>query len=497
MTEINLFSDQQKLVNKARASIGRGCKSLLIQATTGAGKTVMASSMIKGSNAKGFKTAFCVPRKQLLEQMGKTFRKYDIDYSYVASGEFFDESSMNHVCSMQTLVNRLDVIDPRVIYFDETHWGEGQLNKIIKHFKETPWIDPVTKKSHQRIIIGLSATPWKMNGRGLGCYYDDMVEGESVRWLMDNKRLSDYRLFGVSNPDLSMIKMVNGEYSQTQLREKMEGDKVLIGDAVSHYKKHAYGKLNVTFCASIKHSKMTAEAFNNAGIPAAHMDAETPMHERMRIIKDFALRKLWVICSVDLLCFGFDLASQVNMDVTVECLSDLRPTMSLALQMQKWGRVLRMKDEPALIFDHAGNSMKFDGTENHGLPCMDRLWTLLDRQKKSKKDEEEKAETTRRCPDCFNLHKPQPKCPCCGHIYKIKPMKKLETIDAELREIEIVKKKRAARIQEGMCETLEDWKEVAKDRGNSEAWANIRYKKREEINAKKKLEKLNGQIELI
>lgn len=476
---INLYQDQQEIVNSTRQAVAAGHKAVLLQSTTGSGKSVMASSLIQSANAKGNSAAFLVPRRDLLQQMANTFRDFDIDYSYVAAGEFYDKYSQNHLCSMQTLVNRLGDINPNILFVDETHYGEGQLTKIIEYFKQ-----------RGVIVIGLSATPWKMSGKGLGCYYDHMVEGKSVRWLIDNGRLSDYRLFGVSSPDLSQIKIVNGDYSPKQLREKMEADRVLIGDAVQHYKDHAYGKLNLVFCTSIKHSKMTAQAFNDAGIPAAHMDAETPKHIRRQIIRDFALRKIWVLTSVDLMCFGFDLASQVRdlqLDVTVEAMSDMRPTRSLSLQMQKWGRVLRMKDQPALIFDHANNH------KAHGIPCLERQWSLMDRVKKKRDTaDEEMAERYKRCTVCFMAHNPAPKCPNCGFVYPKVERSELLEVDAKLVEI---RKKNDARIlqkrAEQLCETLEDWEKLAEEKGHKEGWAAVRHKIKQKKKAEEKAAKYN------
>ncbi len=468
---INLFNDQNRLVNKARASIGGGCKRLLIQAATGCGKSVMGTYMIQQANLRGNSCAFVVPRRELLSQMAETWYKFGVNYSYVASGQFFDPKSENHICSMQTLIKRPEVINPKILFIDETHYATTQLKRIAEYYAE-----------RGTIIIGLSATPWRMNGKGLGDIYSDMVEGETVRWLIDNKRLSQYEMFGVSSPDFSGIKTSNGEYQKKQMDERMEQDRVLIGDAVGHYKKHANGKLNVVFCQSIKHSKITAQAFKDAGIPAAHMDAETPSHVRSQMIQDYADRKLHVLTNVDLMCFGFDLASQVGRDVTVECMSDLRPTQSLALQMQKWGRVLRYKDYPALIFDHANNFKK------HGAPCWDRDWTLADRNRKQRKEAEEEAdEKQRQCEFCFHIHEPAPKCPKCGFVYPVRE-RKIEEVDGDLEKIEI---KQRRRREEYMCETLEDWEGLAKERGHKSGWAKIRHGQRVKNEAEKLAAKLN------
>lgn len=476
---INLYPDQERLVNEARHQLSLGVKNILVQAATGFGKSVIAAYMVQRANAKGNRCAFIVPRKQLLEQMAKNFRNFDLSYSYVAAGEFFDPATMNYICSMQTLVRRLDDISPDIIFVDETHYGEGQLNKIIEYFK-----------ARGCIIIGLSATPWKLSGRGLGDWYDVMCEGESVRWLIDNGRLSNYRLFGVDTPDFTGIKKSNGEYSKRQMDSRMENDRVLIGNAVEHYRKHAFGNIHVTFCQSIKHSKITAQAFCDAGIPAAHMDGETPMHERRRIINALADREIMNITSVDLMTFGFDLAAQVGRDVTVESMSDLRPTQSLALQMQKWGRALRKKNRPALIFDHANN------WSAHGRPCADREWSLEGREKRKKKEDDSGKDI--QCTSCFHIYSAveHKKCPLCGHAEKIAAgggMRDPKEIEGELEEIKIQHERKQKRRQEGMCETLEDWINLADERGYNKKWAHIRHKARQ----KQEDNKINEQLGFI
>lgn len=475
---ITLFPDQQRLVDQARYQLSLGYTNILLQAATGFGKSVISAYMVRSANEKGHACAFVVPRNQLLQQMAQNFRNFDVPYSYIAAKEFYDPDGLNYICSMQTLVRRLDKINPKIIFIDETHYGEGQLDTIIRHFQDRGCI-----------VIGLSATPWKLSGRGLGDWYDVMCEGESLRWLIDNKRLSDYELYGVSRPDFSGIKKTNGEYSKRQMDERMEGDRVLIGDAVEHYKKHAMGNIHVTYCQSIKHSKMTAQAFCDAGVPTAHLDGETPKHERDRIINALADRELMNITSVDLMTFGFDLSAQVGRDVCVESMSDLRPTQSLALQLQKWGRALRKKDKPALIFDHANN------WHAHGKPCDEREWSLEGREKQNKKTDEE-AENDLQCPECFHIHEQSPSCPLCGYKYIARVKGGFRTpdqIDGELEKIKIEQVKKQKRREEGMCETLEDWLDLADERGYKKGWA----RKRHEIKKKRKNQTMNKNYGLL
>ena len=449
---IELFDDQRELVDAVAAEMAAGHRKILMQSATGSGKSVMASAIVQRAHAKGNKTWFSVPRRNLIKQMHATFQNFDINHSYIAAGNSFNPYALAHITSTETLKRRLSVLKPpKLAVIDETHFGGNGLGTIIE------WLD-----LHGVWIIGLSATPWLLSGEGLGKWYDKMVCGKSIRWLIDNKRLSRYRPFAPSHVDLSRVKTVNGDYETRALSEKMESDTVLIGNAVKHYKNHAHGGLGIAYCTSIKHSEMTAEEFRNQGVPAMHIDGKTSDIDRKRIIEAYARREILVLTNCELLTFGFDLASQVGRDVTIECMSDLRPTKSLALQMQKWGRVLRMKEFPALIFDHSNNF------KEHGYPCEDRDWTLEDRVS-GKIPRGERAIPVKDCPECYFCHPPAPACPDCGFVYPVNSSELFE-VDGELAEIEIQREKKIKRMEVGQAKTLDDLRRIREERGYKPAW---------------------------
>lgn len=454
MKDIIPFPDQIDLINGVRNSMRRN-KSVLMQSATGTGKTVMASYMMQQAHAKGSRCIFMVPRRELLRQTAKTMDAYHIPYGCIASGYTDNPFARIRLATSGTLARRLDTVKPpNILFVDETHFGGGEVDRIIKWAKDGgAW------------VIGLSATPWKLSGKGLGDWYDDMVQGPQISWLIQNRRLSDYRLFAPSRPDLSGIKTTAGDYNKGQLDDFMTADRVLIGNAVKHYREHAMGRLNVAFGTSIKHAEIIAQSFRDNGIPAAHVSGAMDDDEIASRVRAFARRELLVLANCELLTFGFDLAAAANMDVTVEAMSDLRPTKSLALQMQKWGRVLRMKDYPALIFDHAGNS----APDLHGLPDSDREWSLDGRDRKKGG---EKTEPTRQCAECYYVHRPAPCCPNCGFVYPVQA-RMIDEVEGELQEVSREQERRDARQQQGMAKSLDDLIRYGKLKGMKypEQWA--------------------------
>lgn len=459
---IPLYPHQKALNDEGRAKIRQGCKSILFVSPTGSGKTYCISDFAFNAHNKGNVMFITVPRRQLLAQMADTLHKFKIPFSYIAAGKPYNPYVKIYLCSKQTLVNRLDSVPvPKVLACDEAHFGSNTLDKIINHCKEKG-----------AIVIGYSASPTRTDGKGLGKWYDDMCLAPDISWLIDNGYLSSYRLFAPYTPDLSGIKTTAGDYNKGQLAEFMERERVLIGNAVNHYRKHAMGRLNLVFCTSIKHSKITAQSFCDAGIPAAHVDGEMSDSAIYQILRDFAARKILVLTSCDLLTFGFDLAISSKTDVTVECMSDLAPTQSEAKQLQKWGRVLRKKDYPAIILDHAGNITR------HGLPCDQREWTLEDKPKKKQSSSSQSGPPVKQCvtdsygPGCFFVYSYGNTCPECGKPREVK-QKEIDEVDGELEELDRKVAQKSARIEQGQARTLDDLIALGKARNyrNPAAWA--------------------------
>lgn len=416
MIGINLRPDQMDAVNSLRQGMRRH-KWQLLQFPTGGGKTVTSGYMIDRAYRKGNRCFFVVPRRELLKQTAESYSKAGIPFGYIAAGYKPSPFEKVQLCTVGSLARRLDkVMPPHLIFIDETHYGTNQLGSIID------WA-----KASGSFGVGLSATPERTDGIGLGIWYDAMVEGPSVREMIDDGNLSEYRMFAPDTPDLSGIRTVAGDYAKGELADKMESDRVLVGNSVRHYKELAMGKLNVVFCASVKHSEIVAQSFRDAVIPSMHISGKMNDDERTNIIKAFARREILVLTSCQMLTFGFDLSSAAGMDVTVEAISDLQPTQSLSLQMQKYGRALRRKPFPAVIMDHAGNS------ERHGLPDTPREWTLRDREKRGGSNSE-RTEPTRQCSECYMVFRPAPQCPGCGYVLPVQS-RVIEEVEGELKEV--------------------------------------------------------------
>lgn len=463
MPEITLFDDQEEFVEKIRRQLRAGNQSVLGVASTGFGKTIVSAFIAKEAARHGKRVWFLCHLKNLLTQTSQAFWKLHIEHGLIAAGKRNSKLPVQ-VATVGTLARRLDQLQPPdLLIVDEAHLAMAKT-----------WVQVVDwAKSHGAIVIGNSATPERLDGKGLGYLFDTMVEARPMQWLIENGRLSEYVVYSTKNtPDLSGVKTRGGDWATNEIEAAVDKPK-LIGDAAVHWKKYASGLRTIAYCATIKHSKHTAEHFNRHGISAVHVDGETPQEELRAAIRGFADGKYMVLCNVQLMTTGFDLSAQVNRDVPIEAAILLRPTQSVSLYMQMVGRALRMKENPAVILDHAGMVMK------HGLPDDVREWSLEGRKKgKRKASEEDPDVNVQQCQNCFHIFRPGPsKCPACGSEIERKVLRELEQIDGELERIDVAQLRRERKMQQGQSKSLRDLVLLGVRRGmkNPSGWAAYVY----------------------
>ena len=446
--------------------------AVLMQAPTGAGKTQIATAMVRSAVLKGGRPWMIVHRDFLVDQTSKTFDRAGIDHAFIAAGRRWNPYAPAQVCSIDTLRSRLDRVPPdrwpTVIFVDEGHHAcSATWARVIR------WAMERGSK-----VVALSATPERLDGKGLNELFGGLVLGPSLSWLIENKYLSKYNAFAPTLPDLASVGSRGGDYKTDELEAELDKDDI-VGDIVSHYKRLAAGKRAVYFCVSIAHSKHVAKAFNNAGVSAVHLDGSDPSDVRRSAARAMAIGELDVICNVGLLGEGYDLAAQANMDVTIECVGMARPTQSLAMYLQQVGRALRPKDEPAVILDHAGNIMA------HGLPDDDRDWKLEPKEKKpGRKKAEAEAAPVKVCPNCFATAAANKSvCPFCEEPYPTRDGMPQEG-EGELEKVDPAALRMIRAQQERDAKTLDDLIKVGKARGYAqpEAWAAHLYTSRQRSN---------------
>lgn len=440
-----LHPDQEDFLQRVRLAL-RSHRTVLGQAATGFGKTAVGTVIAGNVVDKGNRVGWINHRDFLIDQTSQSFDRHGVFHSYVASGRRFNPLAPAWIASVGTLVNRLDrVPEPAVLLVDEAHHGPAATwKRILTYWRNCK-------------IIGLSATPWRLDGSGLDSLFSEMVCGPSVRWLIENGRLSDYRAFSLGAPDMTDVHSRAGDYVTAEVEELMDR-RALLGDMVGHYRKHANGLRAIYFAVSVAHSKHLAETFNASGIKALHLDAGSSTAERSHAARRFASGSLDVLTNVDLFGEGYDLSAHAGCDVTIEAVGLARPTQSLGMHLQQIGRALRPKANPAIVLDHAGNLLR------HGLPDDDREWSLRPRDKGKKKDAPA-AVPVKQCPACFLVNAASAqRCRYCGAEFPVVG-REAEQVDGELKEIDVQAARRRKSAEEWSCKTVPDLIALGTTRG--------------------------------
>lgn len=382
MLMYQLRNYQQSLVNESRSYIGKGFKGVFIQSPPGSGKSVVIAEIVRSAvnNKKGH-VLFIAHRQELLKNIEDSFKENDVDLSKVT------------IMSPQRIKNRLGKLPkPTLIITDEGHHGKAKTyHDIYEYYKDVP-------------RLGFSATPWRMNGEGFEDIYEQMVEGPSIKWLIDNKNLAPFKWYGIQTVDRSKVDFKNLSREAKSSAEQFSSDATIQGDIIEHYRKYADGKQAIVYAPTVEVSQMIAEWFNQADIPAIHCDGKTNKNERKKIMQDFKDKKFKILCNVDLVSEGFDAP---NVGVIILC----RPTKSVVLHLQQSMRGMRYRPgKTSIILDHVGNGL------NLGLPTSDFEWSLKGKSKETR----EKGPPCIECPSCGQVIEKSEiindKCPACGAL---------------------------------------------------------------------------------
>ena len=446
---LTLRDYQQRAISDLRAAYRQGARAPLLVCPTGAGKTVVFSEVSASAAARGRQVLILVHRRELITQASAKLAAAGVDHGIIAAG-FPASHRPVQVASVQTLARRLAGMawSPDLIVIDEAHHAvAGTWSSVLSH-----WPDAFR--------LGVTATPVRRDGRGLGAVFDQLVAGPTVADLVGWGFLSPARIYAPPVvADLSKLSTRAGDYAADQAAERMDQPTVT-GDAISHYQRLCNQKRAIAFCCSAVHATSVAEAFNQSGVHAATLLGTTPADQRDQLVSRLVAGDLHVLVTVDVVSEGFDCPA-------AEAAILLRPTQSLGLYLQQVGRVLRpAPGKPhALILDHVGN------VHRHGWPDDPRDWTLADRERRGR-SAGDAAPSVRTCPQCFAAFKPAPICPCCGAPCAPQNPRQLRQVEGDLKELkrEEVRQRTSERRS---ARTLQDLIRVGYARGmrNPVAWA--------------------------
>lgn len=428
----------------------QGARCVLMQLATGGGKTVTLSDITREFMTGGF-ACVMAHRTELVGQLSVTLARYGLRHNIVGADatrkaisklhveelgrSYVDANAPCVVASVDTLV-RADVSAwaGRV-----TLWVVDEGHHLVLDNK---WHKAISLFAH-RDVRGLlpTATPCRADGKGLGTpalggsgVAECMIEGPPMRWLIEERFLSDYRIIAPTT-DLEMMAEVgaSGDWSTQQLREAAKRSHI-VGDVVKAYCRWAWGKLTITFTTDVETATEMTLAYQAAGIRAECLTGKTDAYVRRTMLQRFARREVDVIVAVDIVSEGFDLPA-------MEAIIMARPTQSYSLFAQQFGRVLRTLEGKglALVIDLAGNVIRHQGP-----PDKPRVWNLANREARGRRDD---GIPYRVCPECLSPYEAYHRtCPFCGFYPEPKARSAPEHVDGDLAELspEVLAKLRQA-----------------------------------------------------
>lgn len=425
---MKLRNYQLKLIEDVRKQFKLGKKRIVAVMPPGAGKTLTFADMAKKhvDLKEDNQVLFLVHRTELVDQAKETFKEFGLTDDKI----FVD---------MVGSYKKYSHLKPTLILFDECHHAVSKTwYRVVEEYPTTP-------------MVGLTATPKRLDGESLIKVFDGLAEGPDAKWLIENKYLSPYKWLA---PKIDLdIKDKGKDFDLDDLTNQLLSSKIY-GDISKHLDPT---KKTIIYSPSIKFSKQLEKTFDFI----KHFDGDTPAKERKQIVDDFKAGKIRALTNVDLIGEGFNVPD-------CDCVMLLRPTKSLTLFIQQSMRGMRyLPGKTATIIDMVGNVFEF------GFPTLYKEWELEGKVTRPGRNSVDEV-LCRRCEECMMVYPGiNPICPYCEHDNKktqrqIKIEKEVEL--QEIKEVKIQERKKAY--------TLDQLKEIEKARGYKPGWAYMVYNSR-------------------
>ena len=393
---------------------------------TGAGKTVVAAEIARLGFEKGSRTLLLVHRRELVKQGLDTLRVASpgLEVGVEAAGWPSWPHAPLQVGMVQSIVRRSWDVRPDIVIVDEAH-----------HARAATW-DNVLARWPDAVRIGLTATPERLDRKGLGEHFATMVLGPTIPELVEQGWLAPCRVFSVPDglDEEGVKRDIHGDLLKRELGKRIT--KGVVAKAANAYCRYTPGKKAIFFGINRAHSRMVCAALREMGVAAEHVEGDDHPARRDRIMQDFRHGKLSVVGNVDIISEGFDAPS-------CEVIMLGARTSSIARYLQWCGRAMRPgPGKVAVILCLAGTAHTL------GLPDEVREWSLEDGEIQQR---ERETDDLKVCPECRAVHRGMV-CRFCGYE---RQTEKVEEVDVELKELTSkVKLKEQARRREELHEAL-------------------------------------------
>lgn len=446
---------QQRLIDRIRAAEAAGHRRILAVLPTGGGKTACFSYLIREAVEDRQRTLLLAPRRELVHQAASTLHRFGVLSGVIMAGEPRNVMLPSQVASVDTIRARFSrrggvaaLPHADLVVVDEAHVFDTKARQEI--------LDRYGR------ILGVTATPARGDGRGLGGSWDVLVEGPDVAELIAAGHLVPIRYFSPSAPDLEGLKTRAGDYAVGQLSERVNRAS-LIGDVLTNWERLARDRQTVVFAVDRAHARNIWQTFHGAGYATEYVDGDTPVEERRQAFERISDGRSQVLVNVFVASYGLDIPS-------LSCAVLARPTRSVVLYRQTVGRVLRPAPGKvdAIVLDHAG-AVAFHGRiEDPVAWSLDPGETLAERLEKSKKESRDIT-----CENCSHVYRGRPDCPECGHV----PEPASTPVAVRPAELQPMDGKHEAPRGEQMM-FLGELKAYGAERGYKDGWAAYKFKER-------------------